>query len=87
LSRLTQRAFGSYKETWTTGATHTVTHNLGTSDVLVVARDIDTGEILTIGTGWGQYEVGVTVTSTNAILLTAAAAPTGSGIRIAVLPL
>lgn len=87
--RLTQRAFGTYKTTWITadGATKTVTHNLGTLDVLVVARDIDTGVIYTIPVGWGDADVGVVVLGTNSIRLTAAVAPVGTGIKISVLPL
>lgn len=89
MSRLTQRAFGTYKTTWITadGATKTVTHNLGTSDVLVVARDIDTGVVYTIPRGWGDVDVGLVVIDSNSIQLTASAAPTGSGIRVSVLPL
>lgn len=77
----------SHKETWTTGVSLVVTHNLGTLDVLVVAREIDTGKILTLSSGWGDNEVGVVVDTANQITLTGAAAPTGSGIAVSVVPL
>lgn len=76
----------SHKETWTTGTSVAVTHNFNTSDVLVIARDIDSGEVRTISTGWGDYDVGVVVTNSNTVTISAASAPTGSGIRITVIP-
>lgn len=87
MSRLKGKGLTSHKETWTTGATLVVTHNLGTKDVLVVARDIDTGEIVTLPTGWGNYDVGVSATTDNSVTLNAAAAPTGSGIAVTVVQL
>jgi hypothetical protein len=77
----------SHKETWTTSASVIVTHNFNTMDLIVVARDIDTGDILTLPGGWGGYEVGVSITGVNAVTLTGAAAPTGSGIAVTVVPL
>lgn len=87
MSRIGGKYILSHKETWTTGATLVVTHNLDSLDVLVVARNIDSGEILTLPTGFGNYDVGVVVDSANQITLTGAAAPTGSGIAVSVVPL
>lgn len=77
----------SHKETWTTGTSLVVTHNFNTSDVLVIVRDIDNGTILTAPTGWGDYEVGASVTSVNSVIVSASAAPSGSGYRVIVVPL
>jgi hypothetical protein len=87
MSRIGGKYIQSHKESWSVGASLVVTHNFNTLDVMVVAREIDTGKILTLPTGWGSYDVGVTVTSANVVTLDAAAAPTGSGIRVTVIPL
>lgn len=87
MSRIGGKFILSHKETWTTGTSLLVTHNFDTLDVMVVAREIDTGKILTYPTGWGDSDVGVTATNVNSVTLEAASAPTGSGIAVTVLPL
>ncbi len=87
MSRIGGKFLATHKETWTTGTTTNITHSLGTLDVLVVVREIDTGKILTISQGWGDSEVGVNVVDANTIQLVGDAAPTGSGHRVSILPL
>jgi hypothetical protein len=87
MSRTGGKFLKSYKEVWTTGVTLVVTHNLGSLDVLVVVREIDSGALLTLPVGWGDNDVGVVVDSTSQITLTGAAAPTGSGIAVSVVAL
>lgn len=53
----------------------TVTHNLGTRDVVVALYDVST---------YVEYEVDVTHTSTNAVTLTFATAPAASSLRVVV---
>ena len=87
MSRIGGKFLTTHKEIWTSGVSTVVNHGFNTLDVLVVARDIDSGEIITLPTGWGNYDVGVVVTDANNVTLTGASAPAGSGIAITVLPL
>jgi hypothetical protein len=87
MSRIGGKYVKSHKETWTSGTSLAVTHNFDTLDVLVIARDIDSGQIRTISTGWGDYDVGVTATNSNTVTVVSASAPAGSGIAITVIPI
>jgi hypothetical protein len=66
----------SFKTTWITadGASKTIVHNLGTTDVSVTLFDIDSGE-----TVYADTEIR---TDINTLDLTASAAPAGSGYRV-----
>lgn len=87
MSRIGGKYIQSHKEVWSSGDTLAVAHNFNTLDVVVVAREIDTGKLLTYPVGWGDADVGVTATNANTVTLTASAAPTGSGIQVTVVPL
>lgn len=87
MARIGGKYIKSHKETWTTGTSLAVNHNFGTLDVLVVVRDIDSGEILTAPTGWGNDDVGVVATNSNTVTVSASAAPTGSGRAVTIIPL
>lgn len=69
----------SYKENWVTAdtATKTVTHNLGTLDVIVQVHDVASGETIQIDS--------VTRTSTNAVDLVSNVAPPAGNWRVLVL--
>lgn len=67
----------SYAATWTVGTSLVVTHNLGTLDVDVTVYDLNNGATVLLDS--------VARTSTNALLLIASEAPTGSGWRVVVL--
>lgn len=66
----------SFKTNWITadGASKTIVHNLGTTDVSVTLFDIDSGETVYVNT-----EIR---TDNNTLDLTASAAPAGSGYRV-----
>jgi hypothetical protein len=66
----------SFKTNWITadGASKTIVHNLGTTDVSVTLFDIDSGE-----TVYAHTEIR---TDINTLDLTASAAPAGSGYRV-----
>lgn len=87
MARIGGKYIQSHKETWTTGTSLAVTHNFGTLDVLVVVRDIDSGKLLTVPVGWGNDDVGAVATDANTVTVSAAAAPTGSGRAVTVVPL
>jgi hypothetical protein len=67
----------SYSTTWTSGTTKTVTHNLGSRNVIVQIFDSATYETIYVDT--------VIRTDTNTVDLTASQAPTGAGWTIMVL--
>jgi hypothetical protein len=61
----------TYRTTWTSGTTKTVTHSLGTRHVRVDLYDLDSYESVWVDT--------VTRTDSNTVDLTTSAAPSGSG--------
>ncbi len=66
-----------FSDDWTSGTTKTVTHNLGTRDVQVSIREIDSPyELLMVDT--------IQATTTSAIDLSSSEAPSGSGWRVTV---
>lgn len=65
---------GSFAEDWTSGTTHTTTHNLGTRDVQIQLYDNSSFETLEV-----DLEVRTTI---NTVDFTASSAPSGSGWRI-----
>lgn len=67
----------SFSADWTTGTTKTVTHNLGSRNVIVQIYDNTTYETLLVDT--------VIRTDTNTVDLTASSAPSGSGWKVMVL--
>lgn len=69
-------AVGGYATDWTSGTTKTVTHSLGTRDVLVELYDNTTFETVIVDS--------VIRTDTNTVDLTSNAAPSGSGLRVLV---
>lgn len=76
ISSLLNVTGGSFAEDWTSGTSKTVTHSLGTRDVIVQLYDNTTFETL--------YVDSVIRTDTNTVDLTATEAPTGSGWRVLV---
>lgn len=64
----------NFTETWTTGTTKEITHNLGSRDVLIQIYSLDTFEDILVDS--------VVRTTLNSIDLTASEAPTGSGWKV-----
>lgn len=76
LSSIASLSGGSYAETWTTGTSLAVTHNLASTDVMVQLFEVDSGETV--------YVDSVVRTNANTVTLTASQAPSGSGWRVLV---
>lgn len=65
---------GSFVENWTSGTTHTSTHNLGSRDVSVQLYDNSSFETISVDL--------VVRTTTNTVDFTASSAPSGAGWRV-----
>ncbi len=73
----TRYATYGFSADWTSGTTFTLTHNLGTRDVLIQAYDLSTFETV-------QFD-SVIRTSTNAVDITSSEAASGAGWRVSAL--
>jgi len=79
MSWVAQATVSSFKQNWTSGTSITITHNLGTLDVMVTIVDVATGETIGVDT-----EVR---TDVNTLDLVANQAAPGTGWRVLVLAL
>ena len=85
MSRVKPKFLPTYKETWSSNTTLSVSHGLGSTDVIVQIVDLNNGSVLNSMTGWGDSGVEVTITDANTVDLEASTAPSGSGYRVMVL--
>lgn len=77
MSWVSNASSSSFKETFTSASPKTVTHNLGTTDVMVQIYDVDSGETIEVDSA--------VRTSGNVVTLTYSETPAGSGWRVMVL--
>jgi hypothetical protein len=85
MSRIKPKFLPVHKETWGSNTTLSVSHGLGSTDVIVQIVDLNNGSVLNSMTGWGDSGVEVTITDANTVDLEASTAPSGSGYRVMVL--
>lgn len=76
LNSIVNLSGASHAETWTSGTTIEITHNLDSRDVIVQLFDVDTFEDILVDS--------IKRTTLNTLDLTASVAPTGSGWRVLV---